>query len=70
VQLDALAQQQPTQAVASPEQIVLADLDRATLWRLVLRLTVTPAERVTLIESFANGLPPRAIQVQHPLVNR
>jgi hypothetical protein len=51
---------------ASPEQIALADLDRVALWQVVLGLAVTPAERVALVETFAYGLPPRAIQARHP----
>jgi DNA-directed RNA polymerase specialized sigma24 family protein len=50
----------------TPEQIVLAGIDRSVLWRTVLSLTATPAERVALVESFAYGLPPRAIQGRHP----
>ena len=48
------------------EQLVLVDLDRATLWGVVLGLATTEAERILLVESFANSLPPRAIQVRHP----
>ena len=66
VQFEALVQRQPAQPAASPEQLVLADLDRTALWRLVFGQTMTPAERVALIESFASGLPPRAIQELHP----
>jgi DNA-directed RNA polymerase specialized sigma24 family protein len=51
-----------------PEQAVLADLDRDRLWRLALCAATSPAERVTLIESFAYGLPPRAIQARHPQI--
>lgn len=51
---------------AGPEHGVLADLDRTMLWRLALGLLNNSAERVTLIESFAYCLPPRAIQARHP----
>jgi DNA-directed RNA polymerase specialized sigma24 family protein len=50
---------------ASPEQIVLADLDRSSLWSTALALTDSPEERVTLLESFVYGLPPRAILERH-----
>jgi DNA-directed RNA polymerase specialized sigma24 family protein len=51
---------------ATPEQIVLDDLDRTTFWRTVLRLAVTEAERVVVVESFAYGIPPREILMRHP----
>jgi hypothetical protein len=51
---------------ATPEQIVLADIDRADLWRRAIELTAGPAERVVLIESFALDLPPRSIHTRHP----
>ncbi len=51
---------------ATPEQIVLAGIDRAELWRLALGLTSNRAERVVLVESFALNLPPRSIQSRHP----
>lgn len=50
---------------ATPEQAVLADLDNSALWRTALALTANPAERITLIESFVYGLPPRAILERH-----
>jgi hypothetical protein len=50
----------------APEQTVLADLDRAVIWRAVLEVASNLAERVILIESFAYGLPPREIQARHP----
>ena len=61
-----LAQQLPTRAPATPEQIVLADLGQDALWRTVLALAATPAERVVLVESFVDGLPPRMIRARHP----
>jgi DNA-directed RNA polymerase specialized sigma24 family protein len=59
-------QQLPAGMVETPEQIALAALDRATLWRMVLELAATPAEHIILVESFVYGLPPRAIQARHP----
>ncbi|MFL5805945.1 MAG: RNA polymerase sigma factor [Roseiflexaceae bacterium] len=50
---------------ATPEQVILANFDRTALWHMVIGLAETPAERVVLIESFVNGLPPRAILSQH-----
>jgi DNA-directed RNA polymerase specialized sigma24 family protein len=52
--------------VATPEQLVLAGLDQSALWRTALDITVTAAERIALIESFAYGLPPRDIRNRHP----
>ncbi len=54
--------------VASPEQIVQADLDHAELWRIVAALTTSPVERIILVESFIYDLPPRAIQARHPKI--
>src|SRR5262249_10173959 len=51
---------------AAPEQAVLADLDREELWRIVIALASTEAERMVLVESFAYALPPRTIQARHP----
>jgi DNA-directed RNA polymerase specialized sigma24 family protein len=51
---------------ATPEQIVMDGFDRAALWRTVIGLTATEAERVVVVESFAYGLPPRDILARHP----
>ena len=51
---------------ASPEEVVMNDLERAELWRLVGGLISGELERVVLIESFLLDLPPRAILVRHP----
>jgi DNA-directed RNA polymerase specialized sigma24 family protein len=53
-------------AVATPEQIVLANFERDLLWRTVMSLATTRAERVALVESFVYGLPPRTIHDRHP----
>jgi DNA-directed RNA polymerase specialized sigma24 family protein len=50
---------------ATPEEVVLADLDSSTLWRTAFALTTNTAERITLVESFIYGLPPRAIVERH-----
>jgi DNA-directed RNA polymerase specialized sigma24 family protein len=55
-----------TDTAPTPEQIILADLDRDTLWQTVFALATTPAERLTLVETCVYGLPPRAIQARHP----
>jgi hypothetical protein len=51
---------------ASPEVLVLQDLDRAELWRLVEALLNGEQERVAVIESFVFDLRPRTILARHP----
>jgi DNA-directed RNA polymerase specialized sigma24 family protein len=51
---------------ATPEQIILGNLDRDALWQIVIALANTPSDRITLLESCVYGLPPRAIQARHP----
>ena len=51
---------------ASPEALVLGDLDRAELWRLVGGLISGEQERIVVVESFVLDLPPRAIFARHP----
>ena len=53
-------------AVATPEQIVVAEVEREELWRVVSALATTEAEQVVLVESFAYGFPPRTILARHP----
>jgi hypothetical protein len=53
-------------APATPEQIVMARIDRKALWQAVIALAANPAERVVLVEGFAYGQPPRAILARHP----
>lgn len=55
-------------AQTSPEQAVLADLDRAELWSLITRHVTTEQERIVVDESFSLGLPPRAIVQRHPSI--
>jgi DNA-directed RNA polymerase specialized sigma24 family protein len=52
-------------SAATPEQIVLEELDRAELWRLVSGLVETEQERVVLVERFVYGYQPHAIQLRH-----
>jgi hypothetical protein len=53
-------------SAATPEQIVMAGIDRDALWRTVIALAATPAERAVIVENLAYGLPPRAILERHP----
>jgi DNA-directed RNA polymerase specialized sigma24 family protein len=61
-----IARQLRASVVATPEQIIMADLDRDALWCMIMDLAATRAERVTLVESFAYGFPPRTIHERHP----
>jgi len=55
-----------TQTPATPEQIVLAGLERSALWQAVIALAATPAERIVLVESLVYAFPPRTIWARHP----
>jgi hypothetical protein len=50
---------------ATPERVVLAEMDSSALWRTAFALATSEAERVALLESFVYGLPPRAILERH-----
>jgi hypothetical protein len=50
----------------TPEQIVVAEVERAALWEIALEVAATPAERVVLVESFVYDRRPRAIHARHP----
>jgi hypothetical protein len=52
-------------SAATPEQVVLEELDRAELWRLVQGVVETEQERIFLVERFVYGLQPQAIQLRH-----
>lgn len=53
-------------ATEHTEYAVIARLEREELWRLVMSLTTTEAERVVLHERFVYGYPPRIILARHP----
>jgi DNA-directed RNA polymerase specialized sigma24 family protein len=50
----------------SPEQAVLAELNRAEIWSLVKRHIMTEHERIVVYESMVLCLPPRTILRRHP----
>jgi DNA-directed RNA polymerase specialized sigma24 family protein len=52
--------------VATPEQIVLHEVECRELWRLVNRVVATAQERTILYECFVLDLPPRSILNRHP----
>jgi DNA-directed RNA polymerase specialized sigma24 family protein len=54
------------EALATPEELVLGDIERADLWQLVQRLVETEQERTILFENFVLDLPPRIIMARHP----
>jgi hypothetical protein len=51
---------------ARPEQVVLDQLDRSDLWRIVSRVAKTEREQRLLIASYMYILPPRVIMQLHP----
>jgi DNA-directed RNA polymerase specialized sigma24 family protein len=53
-------------SIATPEQRVMDDLERAAFWRTVIGLAGSQAERIVLVESFVYSLPPRDILARHP----
>lgn len=52
--------------VATPEQIVLAQCEKEEVWGIVGAIVQCEQERVVLVESLVNGLPPRAILAGYP----
>lgn len=54
-----------TDTAATPEQIVLEEIERSDLWRLVKGLAETEQERMVLVETFVFNLPPRTIVARH-----
>ena len=50
---------------ATPEEIVLTEMDQIELWQFVNRLAVSEQERIVLIETFVFDLPPRTIVARH-----
>jgi hypothetical protein len=52
--------------VATPEQVVLAQIERQEIWRLASSLVHSEQERLVLIEAFLYDLRPRAILARHP----
>lgn len=51
---------------ATPEQVVMDELERNELWRAVLGAIECVRERTVLIESFQLNMPPRTILARHP----
>lgn len=52
--------------IATPEQVVLDEIERGDLWRAAIGAAATEQERVVLIEAFLREQPPRAILARHP----
>jgi DNA-directed RNA polymerase specialized sigma24 family protein len=52
--------------LATPEQIVLEEIERSALWQLISKMAETIPERIVLVESFVLELPPRVILARHP----
>lgn len=52
--------------IATPEEVVLDEIERSDFWRAALAAATCQQERVVLVESFQLELPPRAILARHP----
>ena len=52
--------------VATPDQIVLVQLDRDELWRITSSVAETAQEQCVLLSSYVYGLSPQAILERHP----
>jgi hypothetical protein len=52
--------------VATPDQIVLGQLDRDELWRIASRVAETAQQQCVLLSSYVYGLSPQAILERHP----
>jgi DNA-directed RNA polymerase specialized sigma24 family protein len=52
--------------VATPEEVVLDEIERGELWQAAIEAAASERERVVLVESFQFELPPRAILSRHP----
>ena len=52
--------------IATPEQVVLDEIEREELWQVALHAAADERERVVLLESFRLELPPRTILARHP----
>jgi DNA-directed RNA polymerase specialized sigma24 family protein len=66
MQFERLIQTITAADVATPEQIVLDQFDRAELWRIASSVARTKQERYILIASYVYDLSPRAILSRHP----
>jgi DNA-directed RNA polymerase specialized sigma24 family protein len=51
--------------VATPEELVIDQLEREELWQQINQIELSRAERVVLIEYYLYDLPPRAIRARH-----
>lgn len=51
---------------ATPEQLVIHQVEKSELWQLVSRVAATRQERTILYECFVLDLPPRTILIRHP----
>jgi DNA-directed RNA polymerase specialized sigma24 family protein len=63
---DRLAEVIEADYVATPEQIVLVQLDRDELWRIASSVAETTQQQCVLLSSYVYGLSPRAILERHP----
>jgi DNA-directed RNA polymerase specialized sigma24 family protein len=64
--IDRLGQAIEADAVVTPEQIVLDQLDRDELWRIASSVAQTAQERCILVASYLYNLSPQAILERYP----
>jgi hypothetical protein len=55
-----------TEETLTPEQVVLDEIERAEIWRLVIQAAVSEQERVMAFETFVRGIPSREILRRYP----
>ncbi len=65
-QLRAVQSIDSTGVSAAPEQVVLEELDRSELWRLIMHMTNSLQEQIIVRECLVYALPSRTIQARHP----
>ncbi len=65
-QLRAVQRIEASAVAAAPERMVLEELDRTEIWRLILHMTSSREEQIIVRESLIYALPPRLIQARHP----
>jgi hypothetical protein len=51
---------------ATPEQIVVGELERGEIWQIAGAATRSMQEQAVLVESFVYDQPPRSIHARHP----
>ena len=63
-----MLQRLDAEPIATPDQLVLDQIEREELWRIVQGAARNIQERTILIELFGLDLPPRDIRARHPSI--